>query len=76
MVECVVWESNAMVRYRQAVSCARILGMKLSAGEEWEHKAIKNIWLSFIWENWYRLVSFCWSLQKQIFLSGTRVLVS
>lgn len=64
-----------MIRYRRAVSYAQILSMKLSAGEKWEHKAIKNIWLSFTGENWCRIVSFCWSLQKQIFLSGTRVLV-
>lgn len=51
VVEHVVWESNTMVRYRRAVSCVRILSVKLSVGAKLEHKSIKNIWLSYTGEN-------------------------
>lgn len=36
-----------MVGYRRVVSCVLILRVKLSAGEKWEHKAIKNICLFY-----------------------------
>lgn len=43
MVECIVWESNTVVRYRGASDC--ILSVQLSAGAKLEDEAIKNVWL-------------------------------